>query len=383
MRIDRRILRSFDWALFCSILLIPSLGLVVLYSAGYDPEETQSVFSWLPWGSHSPAFARQLFFVVCGLAAMLLGALIPYTFFQRYAYLFYAGCIILLGLVLIVGVEAKGAHRWLSLAGFTFQPSEMMKFGVILALARYLSKTPPPPGGYDFLSVVPPCLIFLLPMGLVMAQPDLGTALAIGGVGFCMVLFVGIRWRVLATFSVVLPLVAFSAWHWVLRPYQKMRVLVLFNPEADSLGSGYHIIQSMIAVGSGNFFGKGFMQGTQTRLEFLPEHTTDFIFSVLAEEWGFAGCLLVICAFICLIYFMIRVVLRSRELYAAFLAFGVSSQIFLNALINIGMVVGLLPVVGIPLPLFSYGGTSMISTMFALGIVMGVHMRRMIFAGNQ
>ena len=251
--------------------------------------------------------------------------------------------------------------------------------GVILILARYLSKRPPPPGGYGFRQLIVPLLIIGLPMGLIIRQPDLGTALVVGGVGMMMLLFVGIRPKVLLIAASVVMLAAYPVWH-VLHPYQQRRVIALIDPDADPLGSGYHIIQSKIAVGSGSLFGKGYLQGTQTQLEFLPEHTTDFVFSVLAEEWGFVGCFVVICLYLVFLNRLLRVVQRSRDAFTALLTFGVVSKIFFHAAVNIGMVVGLLPVVGIPLPLFSYGGSSMIATMFSVGLVLGVSMRRLLFA---
>mgnify|MGYP003593123464 CR=1 FL=1 len=219
-------------------------------------------------------------------------------------------------------------------------------------------------------------------MGLIVIQPDLGTALSIGIVGFCMVLFMGIRVRSLVTMAVAVIGVLIPFWEVLLKPYQKRRILVLFNPDVDPLGSGYHIIQSKIAVGSGLLFGKGFMQGTQTQLEFLPEHTTDFIFSVLAEEWGFVGSITLIALFLFMFYHLLRVVMRSRDLFAGLVAFGISAQIFVNAFINMAMVVGILPVVGIPLPLVSYGGTSLMSMMLSIGVVLGISMRRHLFSGR-
>lgn len=383
MIIDRKLVSHFDWVLFGFSLLIPLLSLVVLYSAGYDPNKLQQAFSWLPLEVHSPTFLKQVIFILIGLVMMAIGISLSPQFMHRYAYLVYSGCVLALLVVLALGSEAKGAQRWLSFGGITFQPSEVMKFGVILALARYLARHPPRTGGaYGFVQILVPFMIFGLPMVLIMRQPDLGTALAIGAVGFSMVLFMGIRFKALLIMFLAVVFSVVPAWEFVLKPYQKNRVRVLFDPDADPLGAGYHIIQSQIAVGSGALTGKGFLQGTQTQLEFLPEHTTDFIFSVLAEEWGFVGCALVLFLFFCLIYRMLKVVLRSKDLYSSLVAFGLAAQIFFNAIINIGMVIGMLPVVGLPLPLFSYGGTSLLSTMFAVGIVLGVSMRRLSFASR-
>ncbi|MBX7138486.1 MAG: rod shape-determining protein RodA [Oligoflexia bacterium] len=376
MYFDRRILRYFDWGLLGLCLAITLCGLLVLYSAGYDPDNAQKIFPFTPFRSNAAPFYRQGFFILVGLIMMLAGASIPSQWLYRFAYPLYAVCVVLLAAVLAVGVIAKGSQRWLSLGPISFQPSEMMKLAAILCMSRYLSRAVPPAGGYRITGLIVPCLIFGLPMVLIMAQPDLGTALAIGAVGFAMVLFMGVRWRTMLLMGGCAVAAFVPAWEFLLHDYQKRRVMVLFNPEADPLGSGYHIIQSTIAVGSGLLFGKGFMQGTQTQLEFLPEHTTDFIFSVLAEEWGFVGCIFVLLLYALLIFKLLRVVNKSKDLFLSLVVLGVTAQVFLNAAINVGMVVGMLPVVGIPLPLFSYGGTSLISTMFALGIVLGISTRR-------
>ena len=379
MRIDRRLFAHFDWNLFGITMLLPFLGLVVLYSAGYDPDVNHQLFSWLPISVQSLTFARQVGNLGLGLLAMFVALSIPPQIWHRFAYAIYAACIALLIGVVLFGVVSNGARRWLAIGGLVLQPAEVTKMGVILILARYLSKRPPPPGGYGFRQLIVPLLIIGLPMGLIIRQPDLGTALVVGGVGMMMLLFVGIRPKVLLIAASVVMLAAYPVWH-VLHPYQQRRVIALIDPDADPLGSGYHIIQSKIAVGSGSLFGKGYLQGTQTQLEFLPEHTTDFVFSVLAEEWGFVGCFVVICLYLVFLSRLLRVVQRSRDAFTALLTFGVVSKIFFHAAVNIGMVVGLLPVVGIPLPLFSYGGSSMIATMFSVGLVLGISMRRLLFA---
>ncbi len=382
MKIDRHLLRQFDWILFGLTLLIPCAGLVVLYSAGMDLDGPQKIFSWLSFEFSSPSFARQVIFIGFGLLVMAVALAIPTQWLYKLAIPGYVLGVLLLVAVELIGVTAKGSQRWLSLGPVTFQPSEMMKFAMIFCLARYLSRATPPPGGYGFFGLIVPFLIFGVPMVLIVMQPDLGTAMAIGAVGFSMVLFLGIRPKALIAMVLGFVLAVVPAWNFVLHDYQKRRVMVLFDPDADPLGSGYHIIQSKIAVGSGGFLGKGFMKGTQTQLEFLPEHTTDFIFSVLGEEWGFVGSLMVVCLYALLIYRMLRVVMRSKETFAALVIFGICAHVFFNSIINIGMVIGLLPVVGIPLPLFSYGGTSLASTMFAIGLVLGVGMRRLQYLGR-
>ncbi len=378
MLIDRRLIAHFDWSLLWSALLIPCLGLTVLASAGFDPDAKKMMINWLPEYMHVPAMIKQLIFLAFGLVVMLLGISLPANWLNRYSYLLYFLCILSLIAVLLFGTVVNGSRRWLAMPGFNLQPAESIKFALILALSRYMSAKPPQSGGYSLKQLFMPSLIIGLPMLLIMKQPDLGSAMVLGAVGGAMVLFMGVRPKPVILLVLVLIASAYPAWN-ALHDYQQKRILTLINPESDPLGSGYHIIQSKIAVGSGGMFGKGFRQGTQTQLEFLPEHTTDFIFSVLAEEWGFIGAIVVICAYFILIYKMLRVVVKSKDLFSMLLVLGVTSQILFHTIINIGMVVGLFPVVGIPLPLFSYGGSSVLSTMFSLGIVLGVSMRRFAF----
>lgn len=379
MLIDRRLVHHFDWWLLAAVLLIPACSLVVLYSAGYDPDSSRVVWAWLPLRSASAPFLRQAIFFSAGLGVMLLGMSFTLQFLQRYAYVLYGICLALLAAVLMFGTVSHGARRWFAIGNFSLQVAEFMKVALIIALARYLAKNPAGRHGYGFVQCIMPFLLFLVPMGLIVVQPDLGTALVHGAVGLLMVMFVGIRPKALITMLVVGVLSLWVGWD-MLHPYQQRRVQVLFDPDADPLGSGYHIIQSKIAVGSGGFLGKGFLKGTQTQLQFLPEHTTDFIFSVLAEEWGFVGCMLVLLLYLFLLYRLLRVVQRSNSVFSALLVFGISAQIFIHIIVNIGMVLGLLPVVGLPLPLFSYGGSAVLSTMFVLGLTLGVAMRRLLFA---
>jgi rod shape determining protein RodA len=290
-------------------------------------------------------------------------SLSPKLLFRIAPFFYIIGVILLVG-VLQFGEVANGARRWLDIGGVRIQPAEFMKFSLVLYLARVLNKLGIKEGGYTLKELLYPATILAIPFFLIVVQPDLGTALALGGIGVGMLLFAGIRLK-LFLLLLILPNVifipiqldpykplAFS----LLKPYQQRRVAALLDPSSDIQGSGWHIHQSKIAVGSGQITGKGFMQGSQTQLLFLPEHTTDFIFSVLAEEWGFIGCTLVLLLYVALI--------------------GYGTQIFIHVLVNVGMVIGLLPVVGIPLPLFSYGGTSVVSVLFGIGLVLGVAMRR-------
>ena len=379
LKIDRRLLMHFDWSLFALTMLIPLCGLIVLFSAGYDPEGFVTVFGIFTVQFSSAACLKQTIYLIFGLGAMVVGMSIPTHVLHRYAFVVYAIALLLLVAVDLFGVVVNGSRRWLNLGGFNLQPAEFMKLGLIVTMARVLSKAPPKDGqAYRLLELILPMVCILVPMALIMDQPDLGTALSLGAVGFSQIVFVGVRPKLILSLALTVVVLAYPAWH-MLHDYQQRRILVLLDPEADPQGSGYHITQSKIAVGSGELFGKGYLQGTQTQLEFLPEHTTDFVFSVLAEEWGFVGSVLLIVLFFGLISFMLRVAHRSRDLFACLLALGITAQCFFHVVINIGMVIGLMPVVGIPLPLFSYGGSSMLSLMFGIGIVQGVSMRRMLF----
>jgi rod shape determining protein RodA len=374
---NRRVFSRFDWGLFTATLLIPFLGLIVLYSAGYDPEAPRFLFqpTWIP----SVPFFKQIVFLVGGLAVFGLAASIPASLLYHLAYPFYGAGVFLLVLVNLFGEVQNGSRRWLDLGPVHLQPSEFMKLGVVLVMARFLSKFPPPEGGYRLHHLILPVLLFGVPMALIMDQPDLGTALAVGGCGFMMTLFLGINRKAMLLMLLGLCAVVPLGWS-SLHGYQQARILNLFDPEHDPKGTGYHVNQSKIAVGSGQLFGKGFLDGTQTQLEFLPEHTTDFIFSVLAEEWGFVGCVGVLCAYFFFLYRLLRVSAKARDLFQALVVFGIASKFFFHTIVNIGMVVGLLPVVGIPLPLFSYGGSALLSNLFAVGIVMGISMRRKGYA---
>ncbi len=376
--IDRRAIAFFDWPLFAAAVIIPLLGLIVLYSAAHDPDATQPVFGVIPLFVPSPAFIKQILFLFFGVLMAVSAMLVTTQKLARYAYVFYGFCLLLLIAVLLFGIVIKGSRRWIDFGHVHFQPSELAKMGVILALARYLSLNRAPSGGYGIKGLLLPAIIFLVPMGLILKQPDLGTALAVGTIGFSMVLFAGIRFRSLLALILAGVILVVPAWQH-LHDYQKRRLMVLLDPEADPLGSGYHIIQSKIAVGSGEIFGKGFLEGTQTQLQFLPEHSTDFIFSVLAEEWGFIGCITILLLYLFLLYRMCRVIAKTRDTFSTFLVVGLTAYIYCHFAINIGMVIGLLPVVGIPLPLFSYGGSAMLANMLAIGLILGVSLRRRLY----
>lgn len=379
MLIDRRFFTNFDWKLVLCVLAIPIFGLVVLYSAGYDPVDTVKLIEGKLFNleiKSIPAM-KQFLYLIAGLFIMILVSLIPTDFLKKYAYLIYFLTILLLIVVMVYGSISKGSRRWIDFGILKLQPSEIAKISTMLAVAKYLSQV----ATRELLSLkhlFVLSLLVLCPFLLIVAQPDLGTSLAVVFPAVAMILFIGVKFKILITTFLLGIASIFPLWSF-LAPYQKRRVMALLNPDFDPLGAGYHIIQSKIAVGSGGLWGKGFLKGTQTQLSFLPEHTTDFIFSVLAEEWGFVGCLVLLFLYFILLYKLLYIASKSSSLFATLICVGVTSYIFFHVLVNIGMVIGLLPVVGIPLPLFSYGGSSMLSTMAALGIVLGISIRKNFF----
>lgn len=364
---DRRLLQCFDWGLLALTLAIGSLGLVVLYSA-------------VSAGAVEPnivLFKKQLIWFGGGLGVMVFCFLFDYKQFERFANLIYLASLGALTAVLFFGKHVAGSQRWLSLGPISLQPSEMAKVAVIIVLARYYAKLINT-DGLTLRDLMVPAFLTAVPFALVVRQPDLGTAMVIALIAGAMTLFAKIERRtfgwLLATFTMLVPLVWF-----LLRGYQKQRILTFLNPDRDPLGAGYHIIQSKIAIGSGMFTGKGFLKGTQSALSFLPEQHTDFIFSVLAEEWGLMGSLTMIVLFLIFIAWGLSIAGRCRDPFGTILSVGVTAMIAWQVLINIGMVMGLMPVVGVTLPFVSYGGSSIITMMMGVGLLMNVSMRRFKF----
>jgi len=356
-------LAQIDYGLIGLVLLLSAAGLAVLWSASHGPE-----------GEVAGYAARQLRWMGVGLVAMTCALALDYRYLQTYAVPIYVGHLLLLGLVLAMGKTSMGAQRWLLLGPLRFQPSEFMKIAMAVMAAYLLSKegTGPP---YGLRNLWLPALITLVPTALILLQPDLGTAVLVVGVAGAVLLFQGVRRRVAVSIGAILLALAPVGWG-VLHDYQRQRILTFLDPERDPLGAGYHIIQSKIAVGSGQLFGKGFLQGTQVRLQFLPERHTDFIFSVLAEEWGFLGAAAVLSLYALLILWGLDIAAKARDSFGRLLAVGVSSILFYHVVVNVGMVTGMLPVVGVPLPLFSYGGSSVLTTYVVVGILLSVRARR-------
>jgi len=311
---------------------------------------------------------------VVGLAAMLVIAQFEPRFMQRWVPVFYVGGTLLLVAVLVVGTEAKGAQRWLTIPGLMrFQPSELMKLVMPMSVAWYLGRRNLPP---SFKHICVSMMIVALPVLLILKQPDLGTSLLIAASGVFVLLLAGLRWRYIIGAGVMLVPAAVAMWFFVLHGYQKQRILTFLNPESDPLGAGWNIIQSKAAIGSGGVFGKGWLQGTQSHLDFLPEGHTDFIIAVLAEEFGLVGVCLLLSVYLLVIARGLFITLQAQDSFCKLLAGSVTLTFFVYVFVNIGMVSGLLPVVGVPLPLISYGGTSLVTLLWGFGILMSIHTHR-------
>jgi len=366
MKVDRRLFVNFDWVLPTLVLLICCIGLMNLYSVGYNLSDAHG----------TPSYVRQTYWIVIGFVMMIVVLSVDYHFIIRYAYVLYTLSVGLLFVVFLYGKVAQGSQRWLLLWGFSFQPSELIKLTLIIALARFFSdKNVSQEWGLR--SLTAPLCIFLIPALLIVKQPDLGTTLFLGILFFSIIILFKIRKRLIKTAIgagfVLIPL----GWFFI-KDYQRKRILTFLNPDMDPLGSGYHIIQSIIAIGSGGMLGKGYLKGTQTQLKFLPEQQTDFVFSVFAEEWGFLGVVVLLFLFFALVLWGFKIARHSRDLSGMLIAYGITVYIFWGVFINIGMVLGILPVVGIPLPFLSYGGSSMVVLMMGVGLLMNVSMRRFV-----
>jgi rod shape determining protein RodA len=328
--------------------------------------------------AHAPVWISQLAWMGVGTVLALFIALFDTRAFQRAAWVFYCVVLVLLLLVLVKGRVVMGARRWIGFGPANLQPSELAKLGVALALAAWFHvDAERRKDGYGLLGLIVPLVITLVPAVLTLKQPDLGTALIICAVGFTQILFAKVRWKTLAILAVVgVGGATFAYPH--LKPYQKKRVETFLNPQGDARGAGYHATQSMIAVGSGQGLGKGWGQGTQKNYSFLPEQHTDFIFSVWAEEHGFVGCLLLILLYFALVTSAVDIAGNARDRFASFLAIGITGMLFWQVAINVGMVIGMLPVVGVTLPLMSYGGSSVLTIFMAVGLLANVWMRRFV-----
>lgn len=366
MTIKERFMQ-ISWFYIFLICVTACVGFIVLYAAANG--------SWEPWASKQ--FSR--FWL--GLVVLLIVSLTNLRFWLKYAYVFYTITLILLFYVEFKGHVGMGAQRWINLGFVQIQPSELMKITLILALSRYfhgcsLQETA------SFSYLVIPSLLVAVPFILVLKQPDLGTAMMLAFAAMALFFLVGVQMWKFAVLCVMGLISIPIGWRF-LHDYQKERVLTFLDPERDPLGKGYHILQSKITLGSGGIFGKGFLQGTQSRLNFLPEKQTDFIFTVLAEEFGLIGSVSLLFLYLALIFYGYVIAFRSSSFFGRLLALGLSTNLFFYVFINIAMVMGLLPVVGVPLPMISYGGTVMLTLMFSFGLVETVNVNRDVQIGRR
>lgn len=349
-------LPKLPFSMIFLITLIASFGFALLYSAGGG--------NFYPWA------AKQMAYFIIFMPVMILISITNLRIWYKSAYLFYYIALLLLILVSVLGHKAMGATRWIDLGIIKLQPSELMKIAVIFALARYFHDLHN--RSLKLIDLVIPFIILIVPSILIIKQPDLGTAMIILMLGIMILFVAGVKkWLFICGFiffSTSLPI----TWQF-LHDYQKNRILTFINPERDPLGNGYNIIQSKIAIGSGGFFGKGFIKGSQSQLQFLPERQTDFIFTMVSEEWGFLGASLLLISYSILLLYCYLTAFNAKSHFARLLAIGITSMLFLHIFINIAMVMGLLPVVGVPLPLISYGGTMMITVLISLSLIINIH----------
>ncbi|GGA78668.1 rod shape-determining protein RodA [Neiella marina] len=350
-----------DAYLLMLLLVLMAVGLMVIYSAG---------------GQSMDLGTRQIIRLSVAVFVMLALAQINPENYRRWAYPIYVIGTLMLVAVLVVGVVGKGAQRWIDLGFMRFQPSEIMKLIVPIAAAHFLASDALPA---RFGKVIIAFVLILIPTLLIARQPDLGTSLLIAASGVFVIFLAGVSWKLIAAGAVAVAGFIPVLWFYLMRDYQRQRVLTLFDPERDPLGSGYHIIQSTIAIGSGGISGKGWLQGTQSQLEFLPERHTDFIFAVFSEEFGLTGVLLLLLLYLLIVFRGLYIAANAQTTFGSLLAGSITLTFFVYVFVNIGMVSGILPVVGVPLPLVSYGGTSMVTLLAGFGILMGIHThRRMI-----
>lgn len=366
---ERTLFKKLDINLIIVIFALNVIGLINLYSATHGPTSTDV----------ASLFVSQIVWLIAGWLIFLLVTVVDYSIVSRIAIVIYVLNLLAILYVTFFGKVALGAQRWIDLGFFRYQPSETMKLALIMMMAKILSTRNTHGSGMGFKEMFIPLIALGIPFALVVEQPDLGTAMTLAAIGGSMLIFAKIKKSILAS-CVVLGIIAIPiAWKFVLHDYQKNRIFTFLSPTSDPRGTGYNSIQSKIAVGSGRFFGKGFMMGTQSQLEFLPERHTDFIFSVLSEEHGFVGSIAVIGLFAFLFITGIRIASNARDKFGALLTVGVLCYIFWHMFVNIGMVIGLLPIVGVPLPLLSYGGSGMITTMAGMGLISSVAYRRYLF----
>lgn len=365
---DKRLFGHINWGLLACLLVLFLVGVGNLWSASGTRLEEGVAFS--------DFYQRQLVWGAIGLVAMVIFMCIDYHKLSSIAWLLYLASILLLLLVPIAGKTVYGAKRWLSLGFMSFQPSELAKLAVLVLASRLLAQDGEYLGWKEFFRILAICMV---PAALILLQPDLGTTLLLLLILGCMILFHGIRSYVFKTCLLAAPAIIAFMWFVGMHDYQRQRILSFLNPGNDPRGAGYHILQSRIAIGSGEIWGKGFGEGTQSQLRFLPERHSDFAVAVFGEEWGFAGCVALVTLFCLFLLSIFSTAIQARDRFGSMLVVGVFFYFFWQIVINMGMVIGLLPVVGVPLPFISYGGSATIINFALLGIVLSVSMRRYMF----
>jgi len=367
---DRRLIQCFDWGLLFLTLILLGIGLVALCSAVFSAKFNFEAVK-------TPLLMKQLFAIGTGMCLMAMVLFIDYRHLDRWSYVIYFVSLLLLIFVLYHGRVVAGSRRWIVMGMLRFQPSELAKIAVIIVLGHYYSRIITDQG-LSFKDLLIPLILTGLPCLFVLKQPDLGTSALIFLNASSITWFVKVKKRTLIAIFVILLICLPLGW-FSLKDYQQARIKSFLNPSSDPLGSGYHVIQSKIAIGSGQLLGKGFLKGTQNDLAFLPEQHTDFIFSVLAEEWGFVGSITVIIMYLMLILWILYVANSSKDIFSKTVSVGICAMIFWQVVINIGMVMGLMPVVGVTLPFISYGGSSIVTSLIGIGIVLNISMRRYKF----
>jgi rod shape determining protein RodA len=363
-----RLRERFDWPLFISAALIAVVGIVNLYSA-------TSVYS----GARAEQYVNQVYWLVAGGILAVFAASIDYRHFERLGYIVYIVGVMCLALVFILGRDIRGSARWIVVGSFQFQPSEFMKLALAIALAKFLHDDPRGEGR-TLKDLVVPFLLTIVPVLLILRQPDLGTAIILMLIFFSIAILIRLRWASVASLVVIAAITVPLAWNFGLKDYQRQRITSFLNPEADLRGAGWQAHHARVAIGNGGLFGQGYMRGTQNQFKFLPDQYSDFPFPVFAEDWGFVGGVLLLGLYGFLSIWAIRVASQSKDRFGAALAVGIGAMIFWQAFINLGMVLGLLPVVGVTLPLFSSGGSSVLTVLIGVGLLMNVSMRRNHFA---
>jgi len=367
LKIDRRLFRHFDWITFSLIITLSLIGIMTIYSATKPP---------LDAGIHPDFYTAQLLWLLISVTALLVVVMIDYTWLHRFSYPIYIAGLLLLIAVLIAGKTAMGAQRWLSIGPISFQPTEFFRVFFIIAFSAYLTNSQNLEGKISVKSIF---VFAVLPLALLLKQPHLGSAIVLMSLFVILSALKGIHRKIITTVLLIsiisIPFLGHIFWDG-LKDYQKNRLIAFVNPDVDPLGIGYHINQSKIAIGSGGVFGKGYLQGTQGPLRFLPEKHTDFVFSVFAEEWGFIGSLALMGIYLMLFLRGLDTAARAKDEFGKLVATGITAMFFIYFYVNTGMTLGIMPVVGIPMPFMSYGGTALLANFIAAGILINIRTRR-------